>query len=36
MLKALVLFAVLCPWPLLIPSVRRKLAQRIADLRRSR
>jgi len=36
MLKALALFAVLFPWPLLIPSVRRHLAQRIAAARRSR
>lgn len=36
MLKALALFAVLFPWPLLIPSVRRNLAQRIAAARRSR
>lgn len=36
MLKALAIFAVCFPWPLLIPSMRRKLAQRVAEARRSR
>lgn len=36
MLKALAIFAVCFPWPLLVPSVRRKLVQRIAEARRNR